>query len=160
MLFIYTTCNGQKTSAHLLTGLGLKAAWRTTALPAELLPCFAQVSHVGMWVCAGKHSWQASAEQAGNNSSSRHYCSVLASTSACSAAGNHAKSQALCSHFGGLLMPCGAAGVLWAVDWSHASLLVQCHDHEVCRQGCPGYGGGSAPPVCHHLWTHGGNCPP
>lgn len=59
-----------------------------------------------------------------------------------------------------VLMVCGFAGVLWAADWRHAALLVQRHDHEVGGQGCPGYGGGSAPPICHHFRTHGGNRPP
>ena len=28
-------------------------------------------------------------------------------------------------------LPVACAGVLWAADWRHASLLVQRHDHEV-----------------------------
>lgn len=49
------------------------------------------------------------------------------------------------------------AGVCGPAGGCHAALLVQRHDHEVCRQGRPGYGGGGAQAVQHHQRTHGGH---
>jgi hypothetical protein len=49
-------------------------------------------------------------------------------------------------------------GFHWFDCWSHASLLVLCHDHEECWKCRPKDGGGGPQTVQHHSWVDGGNC--